>query len=141
MSASHSLTAFLSHRAIRELHLKTCDDLGVEPEVRAEVEKLLSELKQLLIGISIMQDLTARAKDSLVSFGERLSTRIFASYLRQQVREREGTEHQGNSRIGSNASAVVLQASSRAAALPDALVQAVHVLEEWNGEHAYKFWF
>ena len=29
-----------------------------------------------------MQDLTHRAKDSLVSFGERLSTRIFASYLR-----------------------------------------------------------
>lgn len=28
------------------------------------------------------QDLTLRAKDSLVSFGERLSTRIFASYLR-----------------------------------------------------------
>ncbi len=31
------------------------------------------------------QDLTPRAKDSLVSFGERLSTRIFASYLRVQV--------------------------------------------------------
>jgi len=71
-------------KAIRDLHLQTCEELGVEPEVRAEVEKLLSELKQLLIGISIMQDLTLRAKDSLGSFGERLSTRIFASYLRQQ---------------------------------------------------------
>ena len=30
------------------------------------------------------QELTPRAKDSLVSFGERLSTRIFASYLRTQ---------------------------------------------------------
>lgn len=29
------------------------------------------------------QDLTARARDSLVSFGERMSTRIFSSYLRQ----------------------------------------------------------
>lgn len=27
------------------------------------------------------QDLTPRAKDSLVSFGERLSTRLFAAYL------------------------------------------------------------
>ncbi len=69
---------------IRELHLATCDELGVEPAVRAEVEKLLKELRQLLIGINIMQDLTARAKDSLVSFGERLSTRIFASFLRAQ---------------------------------------------------------
>lgn len=31
-----------------------------------------------------MQELTPRAQDSLVSFGERLSTRIFASYLRSQ---------------------------------------------------------
>eukprot|EP00967_Tisochrysis_lutea_P126410 scaffold213640_cov15-Tisochrysis_lutea.AAC.1 len=31
------------------------------------------------------QDLTPRAKDNLVSFGERMSTRIFASYLRTMV--------------------------------------------------------
>lgn len=71
-------------RAVRELHLQACDELGVEAEVREDVERLLKELKQLLIGINIMQDLTSRAKDSLVSFGERLSTRIFASYLRTQ---------------------------------------------------------
>lgn len=58
----------------------------MEPAVRIEIERLLNELQQLLIGIAIMQDLTARAKDSLVSFGERMSTRIFASYLRAQVR-------------------------------------------------------
>ncbi|GLI62257.1 hypothetical protein VaNZ11_004863 [Volvox africanus] len=69
---------------IRKLHLDTCDDLGIEPAVRSEVERLINELQQLLIGISIMQDLTPRAKDSLVSFGERLATRIFASYLRAQ---------------------------------------------------------
>lgn len=73
-------------RNLRKLHLDTCEELGVEAAVRQEVERLLSELQQLLIGISIMQDLTPRAKDSLVSFGERLSTRIFASYLRSQVR-------------------------------------------------------
>lgn len=66
--------------------MTTCEELGVEAGVRGEVEKLLNELQQLLIGINIMQDLTARAKDSLVSFGERLSTRIFASFLRAQVR-------------------------------------------------------
>ncbi|KXZ46967.1 hypothetical protein GPECTOR_39g461 [Gonium pectorale] len=71
-------------RGIRKLHLDTCDELGIEPAVRAEVEHLINELQQLLIGISIMQDLTPRAKDSLVSFGERLSTRIFASYMRVQ---------------------------------------------------------
>jgi len=49
-----------------------------------EVETLLTQLQQLLVGISIMQDLTPRAKDSLVSFGERLSTRLFAAYLNAQ---------------------------------------------------------
>ncbi|KAG2433287.1 hypothetical protein HXX76_008354 [Chlamydomonas incerta] len=67
---------------IRKLHLDTCDELGVEAAVCNEVDRMVNELQQLLIGISIMQDLTPRAKDSLVSFGERLSTRIFASYLR-----------------------------------------------------------
>ncbi|MEW5309326.1 MAG: hypothetical protein WDW38_001221 [Sanguina aurantia] len=71
-------------RALRALHEEACEKLGVEAEVRAEVSKLLNELNQLLTGIAIMQDLTPRAKDSLVSFGERLSTRIFASYLRSQ---------------------------------------------------------
>lgn len=71
-------------RAIRDLHIETCDKLGVERSCRDEIENLLSELQQLLIGISILQELTLRAKDSLVSFGERMSTRIFASYLRTQ---------------------------------------------------------
>ena len=50
------------------------------------MEELLSELQQLLVGVSIMKDLTMRAKDSLVSFGERLSTRLFAAFLRKEVR-------------------------------------------------------
>jgi hypothetical protein len=45
---------------------------------------LLTRLEQLLVGISIMQDLTPRARDSLVSFGERLSVRLFAAFLRGQ---------------------------------------------------------
>lgn len=42
-------------RAIRELHLQTCDELGVEPEVKREITQLLDNLQQLLIGICIMQ--------------------------------------------------------------------------------------
>jgi aspartate kinase len=40
---------------LRKLHFDTCDELGVEPSVKAEVEKMLNDLQQLLIGISIMQ--------------------------------------------------------------------------------------
>ncbi len=42
-------------RAIRKLHLDTCDELGIEASVRAEVDRLINELQQLLIGINIMQ--------------------------------------------------------------------------------------
>lgn len=71
-------------RAIKELHRETADKLGVQGRAREEVEQLLTQLQQLLVGISIMQDLTPRARDSLVSFGERLSTRLFADFLSQQ---------------------------------------------------------
>lgn len=35
------------------------------------------------MGIALMKELTVRTKDYLVSFGERLSTRIFADYLKR----------------------------------------------------------
>lgn len=41
----------------------------------------LEELEQLLKGIAMMKELTLRTKDYLVSFGECMSTRIFAAYL------------------------------------------------------------
>uniref|UniRef100_A0A0E0JT48 Aspartokinase n=1 Tax=Oryza punctata TaxID=4537 RepID=A0A0E0JT48_ORYPU len=42
---------------------------------------LLDELEQLLKGIAMMKELTLRTTDYLVSFGECMSTRIFAAYL------------------------------------------------------------
>ncbi|KAK9271889.1 hypothetical protein L1049_002254 [Liquidambar formosana] len=63
---------------VRELHLRTVDDLGID---RSVVSAHLEELEQLLKGIAMMKELTLRTKDYLVSFGECMSTRIFAAYL------------------------------------------------------------
>eukprot|EP00899_Mesostigma_viride_P019033 jgi/Mesvir1/27130/Mv20804-RA.1 len=63
---------------IADLHKKTCRELGVDVAI---VEPLLQELTQLLTGISLMREVSARSKDYLVSFGERLATRIFAAYM------------------------------------------------------------
>ncbi|KAL6509134.1 Adenylate kinase isoenzyme 1 [Orobanche gracilis] len=63
---------------IKDLHLSTVNELGVE---RCIIEKHLFELEQLLNGIAIMKELTMRTMDYLVSFGECMSTRIFAAYL------------------------------------------------------------
>uniref|UniRef100_J3LUS4 aspartate kinase n=1 Tax=Oryza brachyantha TaxID=4533 RepID=J3LUS4_ORYBR len=63
---------------IKELHVRTIDELGLD---RSIVSGLLDELEQLLKGIAMMKELTPRTRDYLVSFGECMSTRIFAAYL------------------------------------------------------------
>ncbi|PSS35326.1 Aspartokinase [Actinidia chinensis var. chinensis] len=63
---------------VKELHLRTADELDVD---RSTVSRHLEELEQLLKGIAQVKELTLRTKDYLVSFGECLSTRIFAAYL------------------------------------------------------------
>ncbi|XP_020098270.1 aspartokinase 2, chloroplastic-like isoform X1 [Ananas comosus] len=65
---------------VKELHLKTVDELGVD---RSVISVLLDELEQLLKGIAMMKELTLRTRDYLVSFGECMSTRIFAAYLNE----------------------------------------------------------
>ncbi|XP_048607910.1 aspartokinase 2, chloroplastic isoform X2 [Brassica napus] len=63
---------------IKELHLRTAHELGVETTVIAQH---LEGLHQLLKGISMMKELTLRTRDYLVSFGECMSTRLFSAYL------------------------------------------------------------
>lgn len=41
----------------------------------------LEELELLLNGIARLKELTLRTRDKLVSFGECMSTRVFAAYL------------------------------------------------------------
>ncbi|EOA20329.1 hypothetical protein CARUB_v10000635mg [Capsella rubella] len=63
---------------IKDLHLRTVKELDIEP---TDILSYLEELEQLLKGIAMMKELTLRTRDYLVSFGECLSTRIFAAYL------------------------------------------------------------
>lgn len=63
---------------IRELHLRTVDELGID---KSTISVLLDELEQLLEGIAMMKELTLRTRDYLVSFGECMSTRIFTAHL------------------------------------------------------------
>lgn len=65
-------------RFIKDLHMRTVHGLAVDPSV---ISTHLEELEQLLKGIAVMKELTPRTRDYLVSFGECLSTRIFAAYL------------------------------------------------------------
>ncbi|MDR0877226.1 MAG: aspartate kinase [Treponema sp.] len=71
----------VSINRIEELHKKTIKELKISAAAQKEIMPLLEELRSLLVGISLIRELTVRTKDYLVSFGERLSVRIAASYF------------------------------------------------------------
>lgn len=66
---------------IEKLHFDTAKELEIDVPA---VKELLDELKTLLTGISMLHELTKRTRDYLVSFGERLSVRMMAAYLKKQ---------------------------------------------------------
>jgi len=71
----------VSLEKIEEQHLKTIADLNLSEAAQNEIRPLLTELRNLLMGISLIRELTGKTKDYLVSFGERLSVRIAAAYF------------------------------------------------------------
>ncbi len=79
-AADEAVLGSFSIEKIENLHFETAKTLGIDP---AELQKLLDELKSLLTGISMLHELTRRTRDYLVSFGERLSVRIMAAYLKK----------------------------------------------------------
>jgi aspartate kinase len=74
-------TGVVQAEKIEELHLKTITELGLDGNALSEINPLLDELKNLLMGISLIKELTGKTKDYLVSFGERLSVRIAAAFF------------------------------------------------------------
>ena len=68
--------------SIADLSRKTIEDLNLQA-VSNEIDDLLTELESLLTGVTMLKELSPRSKDYLVSFGERISTRLFAEYCRK----------------------------------------------------------
>jgi len=68
-------------KKIMELHNQTEKELGIKADSLVELQ---NELQQLLTGISMLKELTKRTRDYLVSFGERMSVRIMAAYLKKE---------------------------------------------------------
>ena len=66
---------------VAKLHEDTAAELGINIDT---IQALLTELKQLLTGISMLKEISKRSRDYLVSFGERMSVRMMAAYLESQ---------------------------------------------------------
>lgn len=80
-AAEKALQGQVCINEIRRLHQEAAAELEVD---FLPVETLLNELERLLEGISLIRELSARTRDYLVSFGERLSIRILAPFLTRQ---------------------------------------------------------
>ncbi|MGI6524425.1 MAG: aspartate kinase [Bdellovibrionota bacterium] len=73
-----ALSGDVTIEKIKSDHLKIITDLNLSQE---EITPLFTELTDLLQGIAVLQKLTKKTTDALMSFGERLSVRIIAAAL------------------------------------------------------------
>jgi aspartate kinase len=69
--------------AIRTLHTSALDEFNLPDSVRDEVNNLLNECEDMLNGVRMIQELSPKSLDQLVSYGERCSVRIVAARLNQ----------------------------------------------------------
>lgn len=80
-AADLAVTGTVDVAGVAKLHEETARELGINIDA---IEALLAELKQLLAGISMLKEISRRSRDYLVSFGERMSVRMMAAYLKSQ---------------------------------------------------------
>jgi aspartate kinase len=76
--ARRALAGEIRPSSIRDYHLDLASEFGVEEGV---VDPLFMRLEALLHGIGLVKELTQRTMDNVLSFGERLSSRIVAAAL------------------------------------------------------------
>eukprot|EP00547_Thalassionema_nitzschioides_P001434 CAMPEP_0194202778 /NCGR_PEP_ID=MMETSP0156-20130528/2709_1 /TAXON_ID=33649 /ORGANISM="Thalassionema nitzschioides, Strain L26-B" /LENGTH=516 /DNA_ID=CAMNT_0038928359 /DNA_START=32 /DNA_END=1582 /DNA_ORIENTATION=- len=69
--------------AIRTLHTATLDEFDMPKNTRDDVMSLLNECEDMLNGVRLIQELSPKSLDQLVSYGERCSVRIMAARLNQ----------------------------------------------------------
>ena len=69
--------------SIRTLHKIAMDEFNLPKGTRQEVNELLTECKQTLTGVKMIQEPSPKSLDQLVSYGERCSVQILAARLNQ----------------------------------------------------------
>jgi len=67
--------------ALRIRHMKVLEELNASPKRFKEVEELFDELTKVLWALEILKESTPKTRDFVLSFGERLSSRLMAAAL------------------------------------------------------------
>lgn len=73
----------LSSKSVASLRLKHRTKNRIKNSVQQDVDALLQECHELLTGVQLLQELSPRSKDQLVSYGERCAVRVLAARLNQ----------------------------------------------------------
>jgi len=69
---------------IQTLHFKTAQAFGVEKKFEEVSQNLFKNLKNFIVGLGMIHELSDRSQAYLVSFGERLSTRLLTTILQSK---------------------------------------------------------
>jgi len=69
--------------AIRTLHNACLEEFDLSENLKEEITLLLNECEDMLNGVRLIQELSPKSLDQLVSYGERCSVRIVAARLNQ----------------------------------------------------------
>jgi len=77
-ASTEALNGNIDTAEIENKHDKIIRELNLKPDL---IKDEIAELKSLLIGISMIKEVSPRTSDRLVSFGERISSKILAAYL------------------------------------------------------------
>ena len=80
-AAQKALHGEVTVEPIEELHLRLLTELGLDTDF---IRPVITELLAFLQGVSLIGELTPRTLDHIMSFGERLSTRIVAAAMTKQ---------------------------------------------------------
>jgi aspartate kinase len=107
---------------IEDRHLSILNELNLK---NSGVEELLDELYNLLKGVSLIKELTPKTRDHLLSFGERLSVRIFSAYLCQQGMAAEAID-------GWNAGLVTSSRFNNAEVQPESIENISHAFRNFQ---------
>jgi aspartate kinase len=70
---------------LEEKHQSICEDLKIE----IDLSECWESLKKLVHGISLLGELSIQSKDRLQTFGERISSKILATYLKSRNNKSE----------------------------------------------------
>lgn len=68
---------------IQDKHIGIAKELGCDNQVMQELQKLISEMDSIGKGIFLLRDCSLKAKDVLISLGERMSSLLFSVALQK----------------------------------------------------------